>query len=109
MAFELTCSSYLWNKHHAQSTTAACDDHKGHNAELHIWLILPQHGCTCTNQNHWDRHKHTESDTPAVVYGRDVRLACGPGQETGTQLDMKQGQVEIHSAHLTSVSLLPYD
>lgn len=103
---QVICISYLWKKHHTQSAAAACDDHKGHNAELHIWLILPQHWYTCANQNHWDWHKDTESDTPAVIYGRDVHVSCGPGQETGTQLDRRQGHVQINSVHLPSVLLL---
>ncbi len=35
-------------------------------------------------------------------------MACGPGQETGAQLDRRQGHVQIHSVHLPSVSLLLY-
>lgn len=76
----------LGNKDQAERDGAAKDDHKGHDAELHIRLIPCQKRDGGTDDAHDAHVVNAHPDVLAVVECRDAHIPGLPCQETAKKL-----------------------
>lgn len=77
----------LGNKDQAERDGAAKDDHKGHDAELHVGLVPRQERDGSTDDTHDAHVVNTHPNVLAVVERRDAHVSGLPRQETAKKLE----------------------
>lgn len=77
----------LGNKDQAESDGAAKDDHKGHDAELHVGLVPRQKRDGGADNAHDAHIVNTHPDVLAVVERWDAHVPGLPRQETAKKLE----------------------
>lgn len=77
----------LGYEHQAERDGAAKDDHKGHDAELHVGLVPRQKRDGGADDAHDAHVVNTHPDVLAVVERRDAHVPGLPRQETAKKLE----------------------
>lgn len=77
----------LGHEHQAERDGAAKDDHKGHDAELHVGLVPRQKRDSGADDAHDAHVVNTHPDVLAVVERRDAHVPGLPRQETAKKLE----------------------
>lgn len=77
----------LGNKNQAERDGAAKDDHKGHDAELHVGLVPRQKRDSSADDAHDAHVINTHPDVLAVIERRDAHITSLPCQETTEKLE----------------------
>lgn len=77
----------LGNKDQTERDGAAKDDHKGHDAELHVGLVPRQKRDSGADDAHDANIVNAHPDVLAVVERRDAHVPGLPCQETAKKLE----------------------